>query len=70
MSRRQAFRTLSMEDYRAAMTGIFTTTLTPDTLDEAPAAYKPMREILRNMQDTVEVIKVLHPVYNFKAAED
>ena len=70
MSRRQAFRTLSMEDYRAAMTGIFTTTLTPDTLDEAPAAYKPMREILRNMQDTVEVIKILHPVYNFKAAED
>ena len=70
MSRRQAHRTLSMNDFLAAMTGIYTTTLTPDTLDEAPAAYKPMEEIIRNMGDTVEIIRIIKPVYNFKAAED
>lgn len=70
MSRRQALRTLSMQDYRAAMEGIFTTTLTPDTLDEAPAAYKPMAEIIQNIDETVEIVKVIRPVYNFKAAQD
>lgn len=70
MSRRKAFKTLSMQEFRETMTGIFTTTLTPDTLDEAPAAYKPMEEILQYIHDTVEVVQIIRPVYNFKAAED
>ena len=44
--------------------------LAPDTLDEAPAAYKPMAEILQYIRDTVDVVEVIRPVYNFKAAED
>jgi RNA-splicing ligase RtcB len=59
-----------MQEYQAAMEGIYTITLTPNTLDEAPAAYKPMEEIIQNMQDTVEIVKIIRPVYNFKAAED
>lgn len=70
MSRRKAFKTLSMNEFMASMEGIYSTTVTTDTLDEAPAAYKPMDEIVRNMQDTVEIVKLLRPVYNFKAVED
>ena len=70
MSRRKAFKTLSMTEFRDSMTGVYTTTLTPDTLDEAPAAYKPMAEILQYIRDTVDVVEVIRPVYNFKAAED
>ena len=70
MSRRKAFKTLSMTEFRESMTGVYTTTLTPDTLDEAPEAYKPMAEILRYIRDTVDVVEVIRPVYNFKAAED
>jgi RNA-splicing ligase RtcB len=70
MSRRQALRTLSMEEFKASMAGIFTTTLTKDTLDEAPAAYKPMADIVECMKETVEIVKLIRPVYNFKATGD
>lgn len=70
MSRRQAIRTLSMEEYKASMAGIFTTTLTKDTLDEAPAAYKPMAEIMEAMRETVEIERIIRPVYNFKSTGD
>lgn len=70
MSRRQALRSLSMNELIASMQGIYTTSLSPETLDEAPGAYKPMAEIVRQMQETVDIVKVIRPVYNFKAAED
>ena len=70
MSRKEAFRTLSMKDFQATMAGIFTTTLTKKTLDEAPAAYKPMTEIVESMRPSVEILKRLRPVYNFKSAGD
>ena len=69
MSRTEAFKTLSMEDYKASMQGIYTTSVQPDTLDEAPMAYKSLDEILDMVQDSVDVIDILKPVYNFKAAE-
>lgn len=69
MSRTEAFRTLTMEDYKASMQGIYTTSVQPDTLDEAPMAYKSLDEILAMVQDSVDVIDILKPVYNFKAAE-
>ena len=69
MSRTQAKQTLTMEEYRDSMRGIFTTSVTMDTLDEAPMVYKPMEEILGLIEDTVEVIDVIKPVYNFKAPE-
>lgn len=67
MSRAQARATLSMEDYREQMKNVFSTSVTEDTIDEAPGAYKPMDEILRYIGDTVEVESILKPIYNFKA---
>jgi tRNA-splicing ligase RtcB (3'-phosphate/5'-hydroxy nucleic acid ligase) len=70
MSRAQARRTLSMAEFVTSMDGIYTTSLSVDTLDEAPSAYKPMEEIIANIGDTVEIDKIIRPVYNFKASDD
>lgn len=69
MSRRKAFGSLSMEQYRAEMEGIYTTCVVPDTLDESPMAYKGMEEIVAQIAPTVEIVERVRPVYNFKAAE-
>jgi tRNA-splicing ligase RtcB (3'-phosphate/5'-hydroxy nucleic acid ligase) len=70
MSRAQARRTLSMAEFVTSMDGIYTTSLSVDTLDEAPSAYKPIEEIIANIGDTVEIDKIIRPVYNFKASDD
>lgn len=69
MSRKKAKEILSMGEYEKAMSGIYTTSVCEDTLDEAPMAYKPIDEIIENIKDTVEIVDILKPVYNFKAAE-
>ena len=69
MSRGEAKRKISMDDYRKSMEGIFTTSVCEDTLDEAPFAYKPADKIVEQIKDTVDVIEVLKPVYSFKASE-
>lgn len=69
MSRTKAKENIRMDDFKASMKGIYTTSVNIKTLDEAPFAYKPYQEILDNVRDTVEVVKRLKPVYNFKAAE-
>lgn len=51
------------------MTGIYSSTVNRSTLDEAPMAYKPIAEIMENVVDTVEIVSVIKPLYNFKAAE-
>ncbi len=67
MSRSAAKQTLSMQEYRDAMAGIYTTSISTGTLDEAPMAYKPIESILSSLHETVDVIEILKPVYNFKA---
>ncbi len=69
MSRSKAFQQISMEDYRQSMTGIYSESLSENTKDESPMVYKPKDEIVRNIQDTVSIVNVIKPVYNFKAAE-
>lgn len=69
MSRSKAKQTLSMEDYKKAMEGIYTTSINEDTLDEAPMAYKSLNDIIDVIGETVEVIEVIRPIYNFKASE-
>ena len=69
MSRSKAKQTLSMEDYKKAMEGIYTTSINEDTLDEAPMAYKSLNDIIEVIGETVEVIEVIKPIYNFKASE-
>lgn len=67
MSRAKAKETLNMQDYLNSMQNIYTTSVNESTLDEAPMAYKPMQEIVEQIGDTVEIIDVLKPIYNFKA---
>lgn len=70
MSRRQAFRTLDLEDFRQSMQWIYSETVTAQTMDEAPMVYKPKDEIIANIQDTVTIKKIIKPVFNYKAAGD
>ena len=69
MSRKQASETLSMEEFRRSMEGIYTTCVAQGTLDESPMAYKNMDDIVENIGPTAEIVKVIKPVYNFKAGE-
>jgi len=69
MSRTAAKGQISLIQFEKAMEGIYSTTINRSTLDEAPFAYKPMQEIVDNMGETVDIVKALKPIYNFKAAE-
>jgi RNA-splicing ligase RtcB len=69
MSRTKAFATLRMDDYKAAMAGIYSTSVNRHTIDESPMAYKNMDGIIENMTPTVKILARIKPVYNFKAAE-
>lgn len=69
MSRRKAKETISLEEFKKTMEGIYTTTVSRDTLDECALAYKPMDEIISNIQETVEITDIIRPLYNFKAPE-
>jgi tRNA-splicing ligase RtcB len=70
MSRGQAKRSISLDEYKESMDGIYTTCVTQGTIDESPMAYKPMEEIISNIGDTVEIIDIIKPVYNFKAGAE
>ena len=67
LSRAGAKKAISIADYEKSMSGIYTTSVNEFTLDESPMAYKPMDEISSNIGDTVDILKVIKPVYNFKA---
>lgn len=69
MSRSKAKETLSIEEFKETMKDIFTTSVNQSTIDESPMAYKPMDEIVNNIKGTVDIIKVIKPIYNFKASE-
>jgi tRNA-splicing ligase RtcB len=69
MSRSKAKELVTMDEYKESMKGIYTTSVNQSTIDESPMAYKPMQEIIDNVQDTVEILKVIKPIYNFKAGE-
>ena len=69
MSRKQAAATLSMEEYRAEMAGVYTTCVVKDTIDESLMAYKSLDEIVSQIGPTAEIVERIRPVYNFKAAE-
>ena len=69
MSRTKAKETLSMEEYKEAMKDVFTTSVNESTLDEAPMAYKSLEDIIDVIAESVDVVEVIKPVYNFKASE-
>lgn len=70
MSRSEAKEQISMSDFKASMKGIYTTSVNKSTIDESPMAYKPMEEIIENIKDTVEIVDIIKPIYNFKAGEE
>ena len=69
MSRRAAFSALTMDEFKKEMEGIYTTCVLPDTLDEAPMAYKSMDEIVAQIGPTAQIVERIRPIYNFKAAD-
>ena len=70
MSRSKAREILSVEDYKDTMKGIYTTSVNESTIDESPMAYKSLDDIINDVKDTVDIIDIIKPVYNFKASDD
>lgn len=69
MSRRKAKESLSMDEYKKIMEGVYTTSVNESTLDEAPMAYKSLADIIDVIKESVDVIDVMKPIYNFKASD-
>lgn len=69
MSRSKAKENISLTDFEKSMAGIYTTSVSQSTIDESPMAYKPIEEIIDNIKGTIEIIKIIKPIYNFKASE-
>lgn len=69
MSRKQARDQLTLDEFEKQMDGVYTTSVNMSTLDEAPMAYKSINDIVPFISDTVEIIEVIKPIYNFKAEE-
>ena len=70
MSRAEAKRSFTVSEFEEQMTEVYTTSVNKSTLDECPMAYKNMQDILNNIGPTAEVVKIIRPIYNFKAGED
>lgn len=68
MSRTKAKEVIAMTDFKQSMEGIFTTSVNESTLDESPMAYKPTDEIIELVKDTVDIVEVIKPIYNFKSS--
>lgn len=69
LSRSQAKQIISLEEFQNSMKGIYSSSVRRDTIDESPMVYKPLQEIIDNIQDTVEIVKIIKPIYNFKASD-
>lgn len=67
MSRAQAKNTLNLTDFQESMKDIYTTSVCEETIDEAPMVYKDAKQIMEDVVPTVDIIKVIKPLYNFKA---
>ena len=70
MSRSQAKAAFTLSEYKKQMQGIFTTSVSRSTIDECPMAYKNMDDIVKNIEDTAEIVDIIKPIYNFKAGEE
>lgn len=72
MSRSEAKQNITLSEFKKTMkeAGIYSTSVNKSTIDESPMAYKPMQEIIDNIQDTVDIVNIIKPIYNFKAGEE
>ena len=69
LSRTQAYEKITMEDFEKSMNGIYSESVNDFTRDESPMVYKPAEEIIANIGDTVEIEKIIRPIFNFKASK-
>lgn len=67
LSRGKAKEAISLDDFVETMKDVYTTSVCESTIDESPFAYKPMEEILNNIVDTVDILEVIKPIYNYKS---
>lgn len=67
LSRSEAFKTVTLSEFKEAMEGIYSTSVQESTIDESPFAYKSISDIIPNILPTVDIVKVIKPIYNFKA---
>lgn len=67
MSRGKAKKLVTIDEFQERMKGIWSTSVTQNTIDESPMAYKSIEEIMANIEDTVEIVDIIKPLYNFKA---
>ena len=65
----KAKQSIDLEEYKASMRGIYSTSVNEDTLDEAPMAYKSLADIIDVIEDSVDIIDIMKPIYNFKASD-
>ena len=70
MGRKEAQKKLKLEDFEKSMEGIYSTCISSSTIDEAPMAYKSLDSILNNIGESAEVVKIIKPVFNFKASDE
>ena len=68
MSRTAAKNNLSLDEYKEMMKGVYSTSINENTLDEAPMAYKRLEDIIDVIKESVDIIEVMKPIYNFKAS--
>ena len=69
LSRSDAKREIKLSDFKETMKGIYSTSVCDETIDESPFAYKPAQEIIGCIRDTVDIVNIIKPVYNFKATK-
>ena len=69
MSRTKAKNELDLDEYRKEMAGVYTTSVNEYTLDEAPMAYKSLEDIIDVIRESVDVVDVMKPIFNFKASD-
>jgi RNA-splicing ligase RtcB len=67
LSRSQAKDLVDFDEFKESMSGIYSSSVVESTIDESPMVYKPMDEIMANIKDTVDIVDVIKPIYNFKA---
>lgn len=70
MSRTKAKQSFTVSEFKKQMKDVYTTSVNKDTLDECPMAYKNMNDIVNNIGPTADILKIIKPVYNFKAGEN
>lgn len=68
LRRSEAKELITLDEFKAEMEGVFTTSVNESTIDESPMAYRRVDEILNTIDPTAEVVERILPVYNFKAS--